>query len=267
MKLAFVSLLVAASGSALADVIMHDNGSTTQVQVVNAQTTVQPGSGYDPRGSTILYNSSTETGFRYTPGGGTPADNRRVAFDDVNFSSALLNGATSIDVCRVTVGIRRLAAAPATSVDLYWATLSDTATSPDTIFNTPGNLIGTANLGVAGAATTTLVTAGVSGGPTLFNAPLNFNFAAGYGTFAIGVRFSDTGGNNGWRITTGAPNADLFCRYDPFQTAGGNVESLLFFNGNPVAQFYIVIEGNLVPAPGAFALVGMGGLIALRRRR
>jgi len=27
------------------------------------------------------------------------------------------------------------------------------------------------------------------------------------------------------------------------------------------------LEGNLIPTPGAFALVGMGGLLAARRRR
>ena len=35
----------------------------------------------------------------------------------------------------------------------------------------------------------------------------------------------------------------------------------------PAATFYLIVEGNFVPAPASLALVGMDGLVTMRRRR
>ena len=78
-----------------------------------------------PRG-TLLYSRTIETGSRFNPGmGGIPPGSgvqADVTFDDVPIPATLLGGFTAVDVNKVTVGIRRIANAPATNVSLYWAT-------------------------------------------------------------------------------------------------------------------------------------------------
>lgn len=269
-----VGALVALSGSALGGTAVHDNGATLDARGVFGP--VQMSTGLADRGGSILYNSSTETGFRYNPGGaGTggvpPADNARTAYDDIPISDAILEGATAIDVCRVTVGIRRIAGAPATDVSVFWSTLSTTVTAPDTELDLPSNLIGTQSFGAAAASTTQLVTFGASGGPTLFTAPLNTTLISGFGMFTIGVNLSSTDSLNGWRMATGAANANIFWMHDPGLTGQANPEAAYLFSQatppNPNAQFYIIIEGTAVPTPGSAALLGLAGIAAIRRRR
>src|SRR5262249_39060051 len=154
-------------------------------------------------------------------------DPQRVLFDDVPISTTLTGGAPSIDVCLVTVGIRRIANAPATDVNVYWTTLTTNVTAPDTNLDTPPTLLGTVSLPAnGGASVTTLVTFGAQGGPALFNAPLNYSLIDTFGTFSIGVSLSNTDPNNGWRLTNGpSPNAQsIVWMYDPNHTAQANDE-------------------------------------------
>ncbi|MBC7773459.1 MAG: hypothetical protein H7210_13260 [Pyrinomonadaceae bacterium] len=268
-----VGTLLLCSGAALADVYHDDGTSTAGVYPVSGPVFVDHGP--IQRGGTLVYDRSVETGSRANGGNagftvGAPADAARVLFDDVPIPAALLNGATSLDVCRVTVGIRRLANAPATDVNVFWSSVTTTVVAPDTNLDTPPSLLGTASLAANGAAAVTqLVTFGVTGGPTLFNTPLNSDFFAGFGTFAVGVSLSNTDANNGWRVTSGpAANATgLFWLYDPNLSAQTNPEGAYSFGTTVPSSFYIVIEGNPVPAPGAAALLGLGGLLAARRRR
>jgi MYXO-CTERM domain-containing protein len=46
-----------------------------------------------------------------------------------------------------------------------------------------------------------------------------------------------------------------------------NAGATIAFGGNPAANTGIFIKTDTVPAPGAFALLGLGGLVAARRRR
>jgi hypothetical protein len=191
MKAVFsVSVVLALAGAASASVV-----DSSPVGLRPAQGPFQMTSG-GLRGGTLVYDSSTQTGFRFNPGaagGTTPADNARVAFDDVPIPDATLMGATSLDVCRLTVGIRRLASAPATDVSVYWSTLTTIVTAPDTNLDLPATLLGTVSLAANGTTTVTeLVTFGSSGGPTLFNVPLNLTLFSGFGAFTVGVNLSNT---------------------------------------------------------------------------
>jgi MYXO-CTERM domain-containing protein len=267
--------ILVSCGGALAQVSVHDNGSTVTGGAFSGPMVVNPV--VNPRGGGIVYNSSIETGFRATGGSagfttGAPADPNRLLFDDVPIANADLGGMTSLDVCRVTVGIRRLANAPATDVNVFWSTMTTAVTAPDTQLDTPPNALGSVSLAAAPAAVTELITFGASGGPALFTVPLNTDILSGFGTFSIGVGLSDTGGLNGWRMTNGpSANANVFWLYDPAHTAQANDEGAYLFSNtnppNPLASFYIIVEGTPVPAPAGAALLGMTGLLAIRRRR
>lgn len=214
-----------------------------------------------------LYTNTTQTGFRYTPGGAAPVDNRRVAFDDVPIPVARLGGNVWVDLTQVSVGIRQVAGAPATTVNIYTATLTTGPTPPATELDPPGTLICTANLPAAAASVTTVVNCG-NGINVFANVPLNMTLLNGFGTFAVGVKLSDTGGLNGWRLTSGPDaNADVFWQFDKKATPP---TAAFFFGGtptNPAATFYISVLGNPSPEPASLALIGLGALMLLRRRR
>jgi len=265
--------------------------SAPALAVDEGSLTARPGGGFqaDPLGAfdgsrgLPLYNRSVETGSRYNPGaGGVPPGSgtqANVTFDDVPIPVASLGGFTWVDVTKVTVGIRRSGtdfaggAAPLTDVTLYWAKAQNQATAPDTHLKVPFNTIGTAQMA---ARTTTgfiteLVTMG-DGVTPLFQAPLNMTLVPGYGTFMLGMQLSDTfntnppGARQGWRITSGlSANADIFWDYDTDQL---DPEHAYYFGGNPVAAFYIIIEGTpVVPEPATLALLSLGSMTLIRRRR
>jgi MYXO-CTERM domain-containing protein len=223
----------------------------------------------------VIYDSSVQTGFRYNAGQAgatTPADNRRVAFDDVNFADADVGANTHVEITRITVGIRRGAAAPATDVTLYWSTFTTPVVAPDTELDVPYTSIGTVSLPINPAAgfVTELVSMGDGVNP-MFTAPLS-NLFGGFKSMAIGMNLSSTDPIQGWRITNApGPNANVFWQHDPFMTGQANPEASFLFSTttppNPPATFYIVVEGSFVPTPGAAALLGLGGLVATRRRR
>jgi len=232
----------------------------------------------------IVYDASVQTGFRTNVGvanffaASTPADNTRIAYDDVPINNTVLGAATSMDVTKVTVGIRQVAGAPTTDVSVFWTTLTTTVTAPDTQIDSPGSLIGTTNLPAAAASVTSLVTFG-DGVNTLFNVPLNSTLIPGFGSFALGVRLSSTDSSNGWRNTTpaaGFANANqAMWVYDPNGVegiAGTPTEFGPFGFGVPSASvppttFYIVIEGNPVPEPTSLSMLVLGAAALARRRR
>jgi len=230
----------------------------------------------------IIYDASVQTGSRVNVGqagffgAATVASNSRILFDDVPISNLARGAATALEVTRVTVGIRQVAGAPATSVSLYWSSLTTNVTSPDTQIDTPSNLIGNANLGAVTASVTSLVSIGDGVNP-IFTVPFNTDLITGFGSFAVGVQLGSTDGLNGWRATTPAVGfanaASAVWAYDAggiSGLAGSPTEFGPFGFGaapNPPATFYIVVEGNFVPTPGAAVLLGLSGLIAARRRR
>lgn len=230
----------------------------------------------------IVYDASVQTGNRANVGQAgffsatTVASNTRVMFDDVPISNTARGSATALEVTKITVGIRQVAGAPATSVSLYWTTLTTAVTAPDTQIDSPPNLIGVGNLGAAAASVTSLVSIG-DGVTPVFTVPFNTDLITGFGSFAIGVQLGSTDGLNGWRITTpaaGYANAGgAAWAYDAGGISGvsGNPTEFGPFNFGaapaPGATFYIVIEGNFVPTPGAMGLLGLGGLMVARRRR
>ncbi len=204
----------------------------------------------------IVYQAEAQTGSRFNPGANI------IALDDVFVTDAAAGNAPQLQVNLVSVGIRRLANAPAVSVSLFWAEITGTDFATWS-FSAP-TLIGTTNLPANGVtAVTTSVSASNLAG--LFTANLNKILAPGFGGFAIGVAFSTVDTANGWRVVT-APTVGA--------TANGfwinqPAPNRFVFNGTPTppSDLMIRVEGVGVPTPGAAALLGLGGLLAARRRR
>jgi hypothetical protein len=220
----------------------------------------------------ILYSNTTETGSRFNPGtGGTVAGSgvqQDVTFDDIAIPNVRLSGATAVDITKITVGIRRAGNAPATDINLFWGTATTTVTDPDTELDVPYNVVGTQSL--AARATTTFITEQVvfgDGSTTLFTAPLNSTLFNGFGTFLLGLQFSNGDTLNGWRLTSGTDlNSNVMWIHDTDVTPA---EGAFNFGAapNPAATFYIVVEGSAVPEPASLGVLACAGLLGMRRRR
>ncbi|MFN0135015.1 MAG: PEP-CTERM sorting domain-containing protein [Phycisphaerae bacterium] len=230
----------------------------------------------------VVYTRNIETSIRANgglagfTGATTPADANRFILDDVPIPVANLGGFTSLDVTRVTLGIRRLAGAPATDIELFHSTFSDTAVAPDTIMDSPPVSAGTISLAATAVTLTQLVVFG-DGVNTLFSTSLNMNVigdgnplnGAEFGSLLIGARFSNASSNlNGWRITSGpdANAAGVAWLYDPGLTGSPNPEFQFGFAAPTLSSFYIILEGTPVPEPTSLALLGLGALALIRRR-
>ena len=231
--------------------------------------------------ASILYSASVQTVSRFNPGlnalgtatGPTQQDQ---VFDDVPIANPL--NFPQVSITRVTFGIRRVGAAPAVDIN-FFATSLTTPTGTQTLSDAldfPFTSLGSASLLAVTASVTQLVVQDFTGSPILMN--LNNTILSptgGLGTLGIGLQFSGVNAANaanGWRLTTpdvGSVNANqLGWIYDTDLTNPKNAFSFGVPSATvPPTTFYIIVEGDLVPAPGAAALLGLGGLVAARRRR
>ena len=212
----------------------------------------------------LVYGGGTETGSRFNPGAG--------AITYMNCFTAVSAGQTQLAVDSVIVGIRRLAVAGAL-VDVGIKIYAAEMTYDGTNFGRGANyeIYSSASLGAGAASVTQLVNTGAVSGVTL-NLETVSNAAAGLGGWWIGVEF--TGANaantaNGWRVvntpTTGASiNGFGMFNYQ----ASGAFQAFYTLGASPTpSRFMVDVNGTLVPAPGALALLGVAGLAGARRRR
>jgi MYXO-CTERM domain-containing protein len=212
----------------------------------------------------LVYGGGTETGSRFNPGAG--------AITYMNCFTAVSAGQTQLAVDSAIVGIRRLVASGAL-VDVGIKIYAAEMTYDGTNFGRGANyeIYSSASLGAGAASVTQLVNTGAVSGVTL-NLETVSNAAAGLGGWWIGVEF--TGANaantaNGWRVvntpTTGASiNGFGMFNYQ----ASGAFQAFYTLGAAPTpSRFMVDVNGTLVPAPGAMALLGVAGLIGGRRRR
>lgn len=199
----------------------------------------------------LLYQNNVQTGFRYQPSSAT-----HLTFDDIQISTSLLGSSTSVDLTRVSVGIRQIGGDAGSDVDI-WIGTGNGAGSLSTITK-----IGTANIGASASSRTVLLSV-TSGLPT--NYALDMTSFAGKGTMFVGVGFTSTASTIGWRITNGPDaNADYFLDVDTTTLT----QNAFFFGGSPVATFYAEVEGrpSVVPEPATMTALGLGVLAVARKR-
>ena len=216
----------------------------------------------------ILYTAGTETGSRYNAQANTPPTNTPpfTQANAITFTNCVFTGGnTSAVIERLTFGIRQLAGAPSVDLRFFVGQMA----GDGSLVTSSVQDIGTASVAASAAAATTLVNFTLSSPVKLLMNDLAPSGNAGLSGFFVGLRFEGANaanGSNGWRITN-APAVGLafnrFGLYDPTTSAAG----FFAFNAPTPSYMYVNVEGSLIPAPGALALLGVAGLAGSRRRR
>ena len=213
----------------------------------------------------LVYGGGTETSNRFNPGANA------IAY--MNCFTAVSEGQTQLALESAVVGIRRLAPTAGggvldVGINIYAAEMTFDGTSFGRGAN---NLIySSASLGGGAAGVTQLVSTGALSGVTL---NLETTSNAGLGGWWIGVEF--TGANaanpaNGWRVMNAPTTGASINGFGVFNFNNSNAFQALFGFGTPPgaspSRLMVDVNGSLVPAPGAIALLGVAGLVSRRRR-
>jgi MYXO-CTERM domain-containing protein len=214
----------------------------------------------------LVYGGGTETGSRFNAGAG--------AIIYMNCFTAIdgTGAQTQLAVDSAIVGIRRLAAAGALT-DVGIKIFAAEMTYDGVNFGRGANyeIYSSASLGAGTASVTQLVNTGAVSGVTL---NLETVSSAGLGGWWIGVQF--TGANaannsNGWRVMNAPTTGASLNAFGIYNNAGSGVFAAFFAFGTPPgaspSRMMVDVNGTLVPAPGAMALLGVAGSVGARRRR
>lgn len=212
----------------------------------------------------LVYGGGTETGNRFNAGAG--------AITYMNCFTAVSAGQNQLAVDSAIVGIRRLVAAGALTdvgIKIYAAEMTFDGTNYGRGANY--EIYSSASLGGGAASVTQLVNTGAVSGVTL---NLETVSNAGLGGWWIGVEFTGANAastNNGWRVVNAPTTGASINAFGVFNNAGSGVFQAFFAFGTPPgaspSRMMVDVNGTLVPAPGAMALLGVAGLVGARRRR
>jgi MYXO-CTERM domain-containing protein len=212
----------------------------------------------------LVYGGGTETGSRFNAGAGVITYMN--CFTAIDGTAAQ----TQLAVDSAIVGIRRLVASGAlvdVGINIYAAEMTYDGVN----FGRGADyqIYSSASLGAGAASVTQLVDTGAVSGVTL---NLETVSNAGLGGWWIGIEF--TGANaantaNGWRVMNGPTTGASINGFGMFNyQASGAFQAFYSLGASPTpSRFLVDVNGTLVPAPGAMALLGVAGLIGGRRRR
>jgi len=210
----------------------------------------------------LVYGGGTETGNRFNPGAGV--------ITYMNCFTAVGAGETQLSLDSIIVGIRRGPTAgflTEVGINIYAAEMTFDGTNFGLGTN---HLVYSSTLGAdasAGFVTELVNTGGLSGSPVL-NLELASN--AGLGGWWIGVEFTGpNAGNtiNGWRVVNAPTTGASINGFGMFNfNSSGAFQSFFGFGAGAQNRMMVDVNGSLVPAPGALALLGLAGLAGRRRR-
>jgi MYXO-CTERM domain-containing protein len=216
-------------------------------------------------GASLVYGGGTETGSRFNPA-------QAGVITYMNCFAVAGAGDSQLLVDSISVGIRRGPTAgvlTSVGINIYAAEMTyDAATQT---FGRGANfLVYSSKLGADASAAfvTQQVGTGALSGVTL---NLERTSNAGLGGFWIGVEFfgpNATNAINGWRVTNAPTTGASINGFGMFNYNGsGAFESLYTLGTGAPSRFMVNVDGTLVPAPGALALLGLAGVAGGRRRR
>jgi MYXO-CTERM domain-containing protein len=214
----------------------------------------------------LLYGGGTETGNRFNAGAG--------AITYMNCFTAVGAGETQLSLESLIVGIRRGATGgflTEVGINIYAAEMTFDGVN----FGRGANyLVYSSTLGAdasPGFVTQLVNTGDISSQGVTLNLELASN--AGLGGWWIGVEFTGpTAANtiNGWRVVNAPTTGASINGFGMFNFNGSGAFQSLFAFGTPPgsapSRLMVDVNGTLVPAPGALALLGVAGLVARRRR-
>jgi len=223
------------------------------------------GAGATPLSGSLIFQRGTETGSRYNPQASAPLPGGYTAANTIAFTNCVFAGSyTSATIDTLRFGIRQISGAPAVDLRVYLGAMD---TNGDLVSSSVQDL-GLVSVAAAAASATTLVSVS-AGGASVSMTDLVGSGNPGFSGFFVGLRFEGanaTSNLNGWRITNAPALGSAFNYFAAYDPTVPIVDNWSFTAPTP-SYFYLDVEGTLVPAPGAVALLGLAGLAGSRRRR
>ena len=263
MKTALVAVALGLAGTAMADVEMQAGNLTRGTQYTLGEATnfgdrATPGASYS--------NIDTFTGSAFSNGGASGGITRMV-MDDLTFALPYLAGQNISSFTFSVTNLNTVAVSARPRVR-FW--LADGAGgAPGTYYSSPAAVGYTFNAISFGANSVGLFTGAI--GPGFLQPAAGQTLWAGITFDNVGTGATDAQLNLLGQGIFGPPvvgsSQDAFfhtAAAGSFFASNNPAGAITNFGGAPVANFGW--EFN-VPAPGSVALLGMGGLLAARRRR
>ena len=213
----------------------------------------------------FVYGGGIQTGSRFNAGAGA------IAYMNCFTAIDGTGAQTQLALDSAIIGIRRVAASGVLT-DVGIRIFAAEMTYDGVNYGRGANyqIYSSASLGTGTASVTQLVNTGAVSGVTL---NLETVSSVGFGGWWIGVEF--TGANaantaNGWRVMNAPTTGSSINAFGIFNNAGSGVFQAFFAFGTPPgaspSRMMVDVNGTLVPAPGAIALLGLAGLVGRRRR-
>ncbi|MFO0827507.1 MAG: hypothetical protein U0572_05095 [Phycisphaerales bacterium] len=214
----------------------------------------------------LIFQHGAETSSRFNAqSSGSLGDGFAPATTQIFTNALFQSDATSAHIDSLTFGIRRLTGAPEVNIRFYAG-----------LMDTNGDLVSSSVLDLGAQTLTALAGSSITQAVTLSNLDLSLALTdlagsgnPGYVGLWFGLAFEGpnaTSNLNGWRITNTPAVGSAFNFFYANDPVGGGSAGYQFAEPTP-SYFYLDVNGTLVPAPGAFALLGAAGAIGARRRR
>lgn len=266
-----ISALVATAGLALAGTAIADvdinGGDLTPVASFAIGT---PGTYLGTAAGVEYSNITTFTGSAFSHGGAAVQSGNTITTLVADDCTPIGPGGTSVTQVKFSVSNLNSVSVSARARIRFWFA-DGSGGGPGTYYNNPASVGFSFNAIAFGANSVTTVTGTIGAG--LFYMPSN--------KFWAGVTFDNNTGATGATLaqmnnlgqgiftppTVGSSADQAFqtSAAGSFFTTSNPAGTLFNFGGNPAANFGW--EFSTIPAPGASALLGLAGLVGLRRRR